>query len=268
MSEIRFGTERLILHFDNQKPITADALSRLLSDMAKDYRRLDPRRDLILVEAHEGSLRLIFAAAATTGAIALGFMGAANTLYDFGDHIHTAMEAAVHADSRFYSRSRRPGLKSAQTILETAIGSESHFKLDYLSPDGERLIVEMDANQAKEAKARAKQAAEDAIAEQPRIGYQQTRLLADQSSSDGIGAAVDRLITSARTSADTDQSDNEAPLKAAIELMVEALRANGSGYAVEGIADRLTERGYYRIAAMVLNANGNEDQKSHVQIDH
>jgi hypothetical protein len=237
------GPERLTLYFDNERPIPAVELGRMLTELASDYRRFSRGNELIIVEVHEGSLKLVLGTIAAAVTIAAG----ANELLEFAGRIDEMVQRAQAGEPVLYGGSRRVGARSAQSILDTAVASKSRFHLQYRSPEGEHLVIEMDAPHAE----RVQQQALTARADIRRIATpQETKRLSPplDGNEKALDETIERLLSD-HTS--TPQSDQAVAL--AISLLVEALATSGSTYAINEVARKLDARGYPALARMVRN---------------
>jgi len=152
------GSAQLTIYFGTEEPFSAQGLGQLFSALAADYKRFTNGAELVLLSAEAGSLKLrlgaIAAAATTVGGVYLTADKAVdrfNRLYDFGKNVSEIIEYAQKGRPEPMPRSQKAPSKSAQAILETAAASKSRLRLDYSSPDGERLILELDPQQVEQA---------------------------------------------------------------------------------------------------------------------
>jgi hypothetical protein len=263
----------LTLFFDNQRPIAVGSVAKLLQTLGREYGRFSEGGELVLVEARQGSLRLKFGAIAVATATALNAVDGANHLYEFGDHIRSILSAARAGDVSPVASA--PLLKSAQAIAETAAKSRSNLRLDYRAPSGERLFLELDRSETKPVQKLIGHAAR--LADRAKHVDAGTHLKLPPYGTPNrvlIGPAdvqLDRLVDDYEhrrlASPTPDEAERQdAALVTAIQLLVEALDANGSGYLIDSIAQRLDERGLHAAANKVRAARGDGEADQTVSV--
>lgn len=236
MSPAEFEAARLVpgmvtIHFEHGEPISALRLGALISVMAREYAKFDPDGELVLVYAETGSLFLKWAKRA--GIAALAVAAAGNTVGDFANHIGAAIETARNHASIL--NGRRSGVKSAAEVLEVAVESGSRFRLAYESPDGERLLVEMDAPEAKQLLDNAK--------EQKNVRLQEFREPPKALTHQQIERQIEQLLA--------DPAQNPDSLRTLVAVFVELLTSSGMSHSAEMLAQNLELKGQYQAAQLV-----------------
>jgi hypothetical protein len=209
--------------FDNELPITARQVAKLLDTLGKDYARYAPGRELVLVAAEQGSLKLVFKAALATGTMALAGMASINTVSDFGKNVTAIIKRAEAGAPGLYGGKRGPGMRSAEVILDTTVASNAKLRLASDAGDGKPATFEMDAISATSIQQRAHRPSPK------RLTRQEVDLLSDQVPEPAVSSRALRL-------------ELERGQLGAIRLLVEAF-AEKDPEAIEAIAGELEREG-------------------------
>lgn len=251
----------LVLYFENQKPISADALSKLLGTMAKDFARFRKGAELVVVGVEQGSLKIVLRSAAAAAAIAAGvagFAGGANDIIDFGSRILTLLERAEYEHA---PPARPPGIKSAKAVLETAVASKSRFTMEYRNAEGEELSIKMEAPEAERRLENLAPPPDPPHLKEKsprRLPGPRTVLTDQRAASDSPD--VEALLATEKHRLLRSFSDGDATGGSAIWLIIETLQANGETHALWEIEHKLRANGLFEIADMVAQARGGQTE--------
>lgn len=146
MAELQEVPERqvshLVLEFDNAAPFRARDLADLFAALARDYRQINPGRELIVTEIRTGTLLASFQDA-------LEIMASINTVVDFGKLIANTISLVRHAQNIFSNDRKPSAARTVEALLETAVNSKSDVTFRYESPTGETLLAKVSRSEAR-----------------------------------------------------------------------------------------------------------------------
>lgn len=222
----------------------AEVIGRMLIALAADYRRCSRRSKLVLLKSETGPPRITIAATVTAAA-----EGAerCSDLCNFTRNILEIVVGAHRGESARPAEGPRPPVRSARAILDAAVASKSRVRLEYQSPEGEVLKLELDPLKAAGA---MKTLTEAAAVKRPQGQHPAKRT--PENPEDAELSSLLELFKPHRKESNPAQSvaDHDKAMAAAI---VEALDATGEGEAAEVIAQRLEANGLHDLARMVRN---------------
>lgn len=238
-----FEPGELTLYFHNRRAIRAEQLSKTLSVLASEYSRFSGGRELVIMEAQSGSLRITLAALAAAG---LTIVQGANDLFDFSEHLAKKIEAAREQGVK--PQGRAVGTRSAAEIMKLAAESGSDVKIDYSSPDGEKLKVEINASEARRAVTPLPQTPDFAP---KRIEAPRRQLPRIAAVSDTDDTWINDLIDGMKRRPTDASLMHDFML---LDISIQIIRRHGSDEAVADFATRLEEAKLTREAAFVRDA--------------
>ncbi|RZI55258.1 MAG: hypothetical protein EOP37_28595 [Rubrivivax sp.] len=233
----RLAPGTLRLYLKNERPIRADQFSATIAAIANDYRRLSGGGELVVIEAHTGSIEVKLAAIVTVATLISG----ANDLYDLVGKVGGQLDRARHDGVR--AQSRAMGARPATEIMKIAADSGSLVELDYSSAEGERLVVRITPQEAQRAVSNRVQPAASQRREAAKAVDDLPRALGAIDD-----AFMDRIIRDLKPRPDGSLSDHDLMM---LDIAVEIIRRHGSNSAVADFANRLDKAGLHEEAEAV-----------------
>lgn len=234
---------KLILVIDNREPIPALALSELLAALAKDYRKQNRARTLVVGRVEDGSI-LITLLDMAQGALpyAKGVVEAAKggkALIEFGKSLAELLKAKKNnqaAAELFQSRSPN---RSIEKILKLAVDANCSVRLRQVKADGSRLEVEVTPSEAAAIQKSEHGAQEGNALSRPKIVPQQVPEVRRAAE---IADEIERLQISDQFSAD-----------GALQIILGIIRQSGDAALLTSLSMELEARGFKEIAAAIRN---------------
>jgi hypothetical protein len=229
----------LVLHFRNQRPISAADLGELFSALAKDYGQINEGRKLVVAKLESGTLLVhlqdLYNVIAPYAKHGLEAVNAANSLKKFSEVIRgmvfKAKEHPVQTVPLLEKQS--PGIRSVEKIAQVVLNAGGEVEYEHRTADGEEIKFRITSPEAARIRAQQKRL------RGRRKG--KTRLLdPDQ--------IADRL-------AGTDAS----AVTAVIRAFASSLRDAGMGHVLEKVATRLDARGLHSLATAVRVASREDE---------
>jgi hypothetical protein len=235
------GADRLRIYIATEA-MPAEVIGRMLTALAGDYRLCSRRSKLVLLKSETGPPNITIAATVTAAAEG---EARCSDLCNFTRNILEIVVSAQRGESPRFAEGPRPPVRSARAILDAAIASKNPVRLEYLSPEGEVLKLELDP-----LKAAASMATLTEAAAVKRAQAHHPAKRTPENPDDGELSSLLELFKPHRTQSSPASSaaDHDKALAAAI---VDALDATGEGEAAEVIAERLQASGLDDLARMV-----------------
>lgn len=229
--EIVPGTEVRIL-FRNDAPIRADELGRVLTTLARDYKRAT-RATLAVTRLESGSVLAVLGAVATAA-------GNAEKIAKGTSGFVKALRSLLKPGPGGQPDQSQPAapLQSAERILQLASDSRASVELEHVAADGSTTKLKITHAQVDEA----------------RIELVAQKLLEQRAQAPRLAAPEQRLLTS-RAAEITDAllrnpTDDDA-VGALVEALVAALGSTGGSSIFEDVAIRLEIAGRAELAARI-----------------
>lgn len=238
------SSDRLRIYIATEA-MPAEVIGRMLIALAADYRRSSRRSKLVLLKSQPGPPNINIAATVTAAA-----EGAArrSDLCNFTKNILEIIVGAQRGESARLAEGPAPPVRSARAILDAAIASKSPVRLEYLSPEGEVLKLELDPLKAAAAMATLTEAT---AVKRPKARHPAKRTPESPGDPGELSSLLELFQPHRKQSSPASSAaDHDKAMAAAI---VEALDATGKGEAVEVIAERLEASGLGDLGRMVRN---------------
>lgn len=244
----------LVLFFDHGRAIEAGELGKLLSVLARDYRRYSSGRSLSVARIETGSLLVVLKDAATylsdAAEILKGIKAAGSFARRIVDLIRQQKEA-LQPVPLFGKGRKRTGVASVEALYEIAAASGCEVTIRHSMPDGETVDAHFLPVEAIAARENAK------VRNQPPLslinGDTESFLksLPYSANAASIAPIVQSLTTLYGLEGDKLNSSELSPLMQAI---ASTLRSNGLGAFVEIVASDLERRGLHEAASALRAA--------------
>jgi hypothetical protein len=221
--------------------LPAEVVGRMLIALAADYRRCSRRSKLVWLKAESGPPAIAMAATVTA---APEGDARCSDLCNFTKNILEIVVGAQRGEPARLADGQRPPVRSARAILDAAIASKNPVRLEYVSPEGEVLKLELDPLKAASALETLTKAT---AAKRP---HAPAKPAPERPDPPGELSSLLALFEPHRKSSSPTPStpDHDKAMAAAI---VDALDAMGKGEAAEVIAQKLETSGLGDLAKMV-----------------
>jgi hypothetical protein len=204
---------------NSSKPVRLIDLSDLFGNIAKDYKKVNPGRELVIYRVIEGSIWTILRDAASSASGVASVLKFGKTIFD--------LVAALRSNNGVTGKTA-VGLRTVESIAKTAAQSGSSIQFSYKkSLLKEEMSIRIEAPEALRIKARVA-----AIKRQP-----STMGLKLRTDTDHLGLELNRLAVSGDTSL--------------LATVASTLVSKGAGHLVKEIAEQFEADGYREAAAIL-----------------
>lgn len=232
---------KIVLVIENRQPVPALTLSELLAALARDYRKQNRARTLVVARIEDGSIwiTLLDMAQATLpyakDAVAAAKGGKA--IIDFGKSLAGLLKAKKNDQASAEQLQSKAPKRSIEKLVKLAVDANCNVRLRQVEADGSCLEVEVTLSEAVAIQKRDHEAKAARPLMHPMIAHE--RLL-DARRTPELADAFERLLIS------EDSSGNDA-----LQIILGIIKQSGDVELLEAVATELEGRGHKDLAAKI-----------------
>lgn len=234
---------KLILVIDNREPVPAFALSELLAALARDYRKQNRSRTLVVARVEDGSILITLLDMAQAalpyikGAVEAAKGGKA--LIEFGRSVAELLTAKKNKQAAAEQLQSKSPSRSVEKILKLAVDAKCSVRLRQIEADGSCLEVEVTPLEALVIQESEHGAQEGSAVGHPKIVQER---VPEAKRAAVIADEIERLQISEQSSAN-----------GALQVIISIIKRSGDAALLMSLAIELEGRGYKEIAAIIRN---------------
>jgi hypothetical protein len=232
---------KIVLVIENRQPIPALALSELLAALARDYRKQNRARTLVVARVEDGSIWItLLDMAQAASPYAKGAVEAAKgskAIIDFGKSLAGLLNAKKnHQDPAEQLQSNAPG-RSIEKLVKLAVDANCNVRIRQVEVDGSCLEVEVTRSEAIEIQEDEHYSKEASTLRHPIVAYE-------------IGFESERAAEIADEFERLQISENSA-VNDALQIILGMIKRSGDVKLLRSLAVELEGRGYKELAATI-----------------
>ena len=235
---------KLILVIENEQPVPALALSELLAALARDHRKQNRTRTLVVARVEDGSILITLLdmaqAAIPYAKSAVEVAKGAKAIIEFGKTLAGLLKAIKNDQAAVERPQSKPPTRSIERILKLAVDANCSVRLRQDEADGSCLEVEVTPSEALAIRKNEQDAKE-------------------ASALDGSAIFQERVPEVKRVVEITDeleqlQVSDELSASGALQIILAIINRSGDAELLMSVAMELEGRGYKDLAAAIRNA--------------
>lgn len=237
--DLQEDVDRIVLIIGNRQPVAALAVSELLAALARDYRKQNRARTLVISRVEDGSILItLLDMAQTAMPYAKGVVEAAKggkAIIDFGKSLTGLLKAKKDGQGSVEQSPSNAPERSIEKIVKLAVEADCNVRIQQIEADGSRLEVEVTRSEAVAIQERDHYAKEANKLSQVSVAYLRD---SDAKRAAKIVDDFERLQLSDKS------TDNDA-----LQVIISTLKRAGDDRLLESLAIELEARGFKHLAA-------------------
>ena len=232
---------KIVLVIENRQPVPALALSKLLAALARDYRKQNRSRTLVVARVQDGSIWItLLDMAQATLPYAKDIVEAAKgvkAIIDFGKSLAGLLKAKKVDQASAEKLQPNGPMRSIETLVKFVVDAGCNVRIRLIGADGSRHEVEVTHSEAVAIQKSDHYAKEAKTFDHP--------IMAPERDLNGKRTAefaddLERLQVSEKS------TDNDA-----LQIILGTIKRSGDGELLESLAIELDERGYKELAETI-----------------
>lgn len=232
---------KIVLVIENRQPVPALALSELLAALARDYRKQNRARTLVVARVEDGSIWITLLDMAQAALpYAKGAVEAAKgskAIIDFGKSLVGLLKAKKsHQASAEQLKSKAPE-RSIEKLVKLAVDANCNVRLRQVEADGSCLEVEVTRSEAVAIQESEHDAKEARTLRHSIITHERDL---DEKRAAEIADEFERL-----------QISEETSVNDALQIILGIIKRSGDVELLRSLAVELEGRGYKKLAATI-----------------
>ncbi|MDO6732453.1 hypothetical protein Q4577_20695 [Marinovum sp. 2_MG-2023] len=235
---------KLVLVIENEQPVPALALSELLASLARDYRKQNRARTLVVARVEDGSILITLLdmaqAALPYTKSAVEVAKGAKALIEFGKTLTGLLKAKKNDQAAVEQPQAKSPTRSIEKILKLAVDANCSVRLRQVEADGSCLEVEVTPSEAVAIR-KSEQDAKEASALDGSPIFQER--VPEVKRAVEIADELERL-----------QISDELSASGALQIILGIIKRSGDAELLMSVAMELEGRGYKDLAATIRNA--------------
>jgi len=242
--EMREDMDRVVLVIENRQPVPALALSELLAALARDYRKQNRARTLVVSRVEDGSIWITLLDMAQAALpYAKGAAEAAKggkAVVDFGKSLASLMKLKKNGQDASKKTQEKTPIRSIEKMVKLAVEANCGVRIRQVGADGSSLEVEISNSEALAIQQSAFHAKES---EELFAVDRAATISADPKRIAELVDSIERLRVS-------DQWEDSDVLK----IIISTIKRSSDDRLIEDLAIELEKRGFEDTAKIIRNS--------------